>query len=45
MTEKRVVVEVDLGVEREQASVRSRDERIDLHQRSVSVKKSLVEIA
>src|ERR1035437_1708656 len=35
MAEERVIVKGQLGVEREQPSVRTTDEGIDLHQRSV----------
>ena len=43
MAEQRVVVEVDLGVEREQPPVGRRDKRIDLEQRSVRIEERLVE--
>ena len=43
MAEQRVVVEVDLGVEREQLAVLGRDEGIDLDQRGVRLDESLVE--
>ena len=43
MAEERVVVESDLGVEREETSVGRGDEGIDLDQRSVGFEKRLVE--
>ena len=43
VAEQRVVVEIDLGIEREQAAIGGGDERIDLHQRSVGVLESLVQ--
>ncbi len=43
VAEERVVVEVDLGVERDQAVVLGRDQRIDFHQRSVGVEIRLVQ--
>ena len=35
MAEQRVVVEIHLGIEREQAAVAAGDERIDFHQRRI----------
>jgi len=43
MAEERVVVEGDLGVQREELVVLGGDERIDLHQRGVGFDKRLVE--
>ena len=43
MAKERVVVEVDLGVEREELVVLGRDEGIDLEQRGVSLDEGLVE--
>ena len=43
MTEKGIVVESDLGVERKELVIFGGDEGIDLHQRSVSFNKGLVQ--
>ena len=43
MAEERVVVEIELGVEREQPTVGARDERIDFDQRSIGLEKGTVQ--
>ena len=43
MPEQRVIVEIDLRIEREQPPIGRRNKRIDLHQRSIGVEERLIQ--